>query len=82
MPKTQLTAPEMFEELMSQGVFTPANADPSSWMEPTAYVTVPTGLAFVTPPIVTEHQGERKDAKLGARPKGNTKRKGRTGKRR
>jgi len=75
---TKLTPVEMFDELMSQGVFTPANADPSSWMEPTAYVTVPTGLAFVTPPIVAEDDPrERKDAKLGVRPKGNKKGKGR-----
>lgn len=75
--KTPLTAPEMFDELMRYGAFTTANTDPAAWMEPTAYVSVPTSLTFVTPPIIAEASREGKDAKLGARPKRNTKGKGR-----
>ena len=45
------TPMEMFNELIRMGFVVPAATEPSDLMEPTAYITVPTSLAFVTPPI-------------------------------
>lgn len=75
MAKAKMTAPEMYEELVSLGYVRPATVEPSILMEPTAYISVPTTLAFATPPIPAAPEREGKNAKLGAGPKGNTKRK-------
>ena len=68
----------MFTELVRRGFVVAAAREPSLLREPTAYVNVPTTLAFSTPPV---GGGTRKvgkaNAKLGLRSKRNTKRKGR-----
>ena len=68
------TPMEMFNELIRMGFVVPAATEPSDLMEPTAYITVPTSLAFVTPPIPPLIPEEKhQDAALGQRPKGNPK---------
>jgi hypothetical protein len=69
-----LTPMEMFDELVRLGYVVPANVDPAGWMMPTAYVSVPTSTAFVTPPINEPHSKAKPDAKLGTRTQRNTKR--------
>jgi len=71
---TILSAIEMFDDLVRRGYVTPARIEPSSLMMPTAYVTVPTRLAFVTPAIEQETTEGGRDAKLGSRPTRDTKR--------
>ena len=74
----QKTAYEMFNELVQMGNFIPATIEPSQWMVPTAYISVPTSLVFFTPPISMSSTKDTKDtkhAKLGRRFKRNTKRK-------
>lgn len=67
-----LTAIEMYSKLISMGYVAPGKVEPSIHMMPTAYVQVPTSLAFATPPIpLSLDTGEAKDAKLGSRSKGN-----------
>lgn len=69
---------QMFDELIQRGAVTPAAVDPGWWTMPTAYVSVPTFTAFVTPPISETSAGAGSDAKLGSRPKRNPKRKRRS----
>lgn len=68
-----LNSIEMFDELVSRGYVIPANVEPASWMEPTAYVTVPTSTAFVTPPVGGMDAKVTRNAKLGSRSKRDTK---------
>ena len=64
-----ITALEMFNRLVSMGYATPANVEPSVYTMPTAYVSVPTTLAFATPPVsISEPVGGSQNAKLGPRP--------------
>ena len=46
-----LSALEMFNDLVSRGLVVPAAVAPARLKAPTAYITVPTVLAFSTPPI-------------------------------
>ena len=71
----QMNAIEMFNELIRLGYFVPATVDPSNLMMPTAYVSLPTTLAFATPPMQISVSKDGRNAKLGARAKGNSKRK-------
>jgi hypothetical protein len=45
------SATEMYNELVSMGYAVPSNLEPTDLMTPTAYISVPTALAYVTPPI-------------------------------
>jgi hypothetical protein len=75
------TPVEMFNDLVQMGYVTPATIEPTIWMEPTAYVAVPSNLAFATPPVQAGGgvaPGGKTSAKLGSRPKGNRKRTGRS----
>jgi hypothetical protein len=73
---TELTASEMFDEMIKLGYVTPNTVDPSVMMVPTAYVYAPTTLAFFTPPMpASAIQGKSSDAKLGSRSKRNLQRK-------
>jgi hypothetical protein len=72
---SKMTPTEMFTELVRMGYATPATIEPSRWMVPTAYVSVPTSLAFFTPPISLPSSKDIKNAKLGSRPKRDSKRK-------
>ena len=69
-----LTPLEMLTRLISMGYATPATIEPSAHTMPTAYVTVPTTLAFATPPVsLSEGVGGPQNAKLGSRPKSRSK---------
>jgi hypothetical protein len=70
------TPTEMFNELMQMGHVIPASIEPSSLMVPTAYISVPTTLVFSTPPRLPVLGAEKvpANAKLGKRPKRNSKR--------
>jgi hypothetical protein len=72
------TPMEMFAELTQWGFVRPARIEPTSLMVPTGYISVPTTLAFASPPIpgVGRPAVGTKDAKLGTRSKRNSKRKG------
>lgn len=73
------TPVEMYEELVQRGFVTPGRTEPTSLMVPTAYISVPTTLAFSSPPTsVGVGTGGMQHAKLGPRPKGNPKRKKRS----
>jgi hypothetical protein len=68
------TPMEMYEELVQRGFITPGRTEPTNLMVPTAYISVPTTLAFVSPPIsVGVGSGELKNAKLEPRSKRNPK---------
>lgn len=69
-----LTPMQMLDDLIQRGYVVPATVDPAAWMMPTAYVSVPTSTAFVTPPISDPQSKAKPNAKLGLRPKGNQKR--------
>ena len=71
----EMTPMEMFEDLIRRGYVVPANVDPASWMMPTAYISVPTSTAFVTPPVGELQSKALPDAKLGSRPQRDNKRK-------
>jgi len=71
----QMSAIEMFSELIRLGHIVPASVDPSSLMMPTAYVSLPSALAFSTPPMQTSASKDGRNAKLGVRVKRNSKRK-------
>lgn len=68
-------AVEMFNELVRLGYIVPSDLEPSELHTPTAYISVPTTLAFATAPVAIEGTGSAKNAKLVARPKRNKKRK-------
>ena len=72
MEKTPM---QMFEELVQGGFIRPRHLEPSSLMVPTAYISVPTTLAFASPPIPVGTPGGNENAKLGPRTKRNPKRK-------
>lgn len=77
-----MTPVEMFNELVRLGYARSGRVEPSRLREPTAYITVPTTLAFSTPPVPKLEpgpQGVRSNAKLGRSPKRNPKRKKRSG---
>lgn len=71
---TAKSAIEMFGELVNLGYVTPATVDPSGAMMPTAYIRVPTGLAFATPPMNKTPPARSKNAKLERRTQRNIKR--------
>ena len=72
------TATEMYNELVQMGHVVPSNLEPTALMTPAAYISVPTALAFATPPIPAKAVSEAgSNAKLESRSKGNKKRKGR-----
>lgn len=77
---SRMTPVEMFNELVKLGYVTAATFDPSRLMVPTAYVSVPTAMAFYTPPTHTAEK-DSVGAKLDARPKRNPKRKRHAGRR-
>jgi len=78
-PMPAKTPMEMYEELVQRAFIKQGRTEPTNLMVPTAYISVPTTLAFVSPPVsVGVGSGEKQDAKLGTRPKGNRKRKGRS----
>lgn len=67
------SAVEMFNELVRLGYVTPATVEPSGNMMPTAYIRVPTGLAFSTPPMNNKSVREGgKRAKLERSMEGDT----------
>ncbi len=66
------TPVEMYNEMIRLGFIVPAVIDPYGLMAPTAYISVPTTLAFATPPI--EGSKAKTDAKLGSRSKRNSRR--------
>lgn len=68
----QLSAVEMFGELVRQGYFVPASVEPSAATMPTAYVNAPTSLAFATPPIHTMILAGTQNAKLEPRSQGDS----------
>ena len=73
---TEKNPVEMFNELVQMGYLIPANLEPTNLMTPTAYISVPTALVFVTPPVlVSQEKGGSANAKLGSRSKGNKKKK-------
>jgi hypothetical protein len=47
----QKSPTEMFAELVRMGFVSPAKVEPTSLMVPTAYISVPTTLAFASPPL-------------------------------
>ncbi len=55
----KLTPVEMLNELIASGYITLANVDPSGLLTPTAYVSVPSSLAFYTPPVSTNSKKGR-----------------------
>lgn len=61
------TPMEMFAELAQWGFVRPAQIEPTALMVPTAYISVPTILAFASPPIPGAGKPAvgTKDAKLG-----------------
>ncbi len=69
------TPMEMFDELVQRGFIRPACVEPTSLMVPTAYISVPTILAFASPPIpgVGKPAMGTLNAKLGSRHKRNPK---------
>ncbi len=69
------TPMEMFDELVQRGFIRPACVEPTSLMVPTAYISVPTTLAFASPPIpgVGKPAMGTLNAKLGSRHKRNPK---------
>jgi hypothetical protein len=46
-----MTPVEMFNELVRLGYVVPGSIEPSRLKEPTAYISVPTVLAFASPPV-------------------------------
>ena len=76
---TNKNATEMYNELIQMGYVVPSNLEPTSLMTPTAYIGVPTALAFTTPPIPAKEFSEAgSNAKLEPRSKGNKQSKGRS----
>jgi hypothetical protein len=82
VPESRMTPIEMFNELVRQGYIVQGTVDPSRLREPTAYISVPTALASVFPPIqpaqVSTKQERTSNAELGSDNKGNRKRKTRS----
>lgn len=76
MAKAKMTATEMFDELIRMGYVTPVDEDPISLLGPSAYISVPTVTSYSTPPVpeLAPTTGNA-NAKLGPRPKRNSKRK-------
>jgi hypothetical protein len=67
---TDKTPVEMFNELIELGYIVPGEVEPDGMMEPTAYISAPTTLAFATPPVPElqwEQVGGKANAKLGRR---------------
>jgi hypothetical protein len=76
---TAKTVLEMYAEMVGRGYAVPAPTEPSRLNTPTAYVSLPTTLAFATPPIQAVQKAKASDAKLGVSPKRNATRKRRSG---
>ena len=68
----QLSAVEMFGELVRRGYLVAASVEPSAATMPTAYVNAPTSLAFATPPIHTTNLTGTENAELEPRSQGDS----------
>lgn len=64
---------EMYDKMVRDGLIVPSPVEPSAWMAPTAYFSVPTSTVFVTPPVGGVSTEEAQNAKLGSRSKRDSK---------